>query len=178
MQKSTSKLLRSLSLARAGLAPALAILLLGAAAPRLAAQSDNFDEDGAIAPGPNAAPGWATYSLGDYPDFNPPYYGAATFSFPTNPASADNYAYRMYAPAITNDSLSQGPARAGSFRTDVQYGNESDSGRFLVGVDLVAWNTNSGNWPDQVFGLSWYISDTNLLTTEGYFGGWGSISAP
>jgi hypothetical protein len=179
MQKSTSKLLRSLSLTRAGLAPALVILLLGATAPRLAAQSDNFDEDGGLSgyPGLNAAPGWTPYTLGNYPDFTPPYYGAAIFSFPTNPASAGNYAYRIQGPAITNDSMSQGPARAGSFHTDVMYGDNdgvTTFGRFSVGADVVAWNTNSGNWADQVFGLAWYASDTNLMTTKGYFGGWGS----
>ena len=106
----------TLSLARAGLAPALILLLLGTTAPRLTAQSDNFDEDWNIAPSTNAAPGWATYSLGNNPDWS--YYAAAIFSFPTNPASAGNYAYRMLAPAITNDTLYKGhPGQGVSGRT-------------------------------------------------------------
>ena len=179
MQKSTFRLLRSLSLARVGLAPALIILLLSAGAPRLGAQSDNFNDDGDIPPGTNAAPGWATYSLGslDAPGWDPPYIADAIFSFPPSPAGPDgNYAYRIYAPPITYDVFGYGPSRAGSFRTDAKYGANdgvTTFGRFSVGADVVAWNTNSGNWRDQVFGLCWYACDTNLMTTKGYFGGWG-----
>ena len=53
------------------------------------------------------------------------------------------------------------------------YGNASDSGRFYVATDLISWNTNSGDWQDQVFGVCWYISDPGVTTTAGYFGGWG-----
>jgi len=120
MQKSTSKLLRSPSLA-----PALALLLLGSAAPRLAAQqSDNFDEDGAIPPSTNAAPGWSLYTmaLADQNCFSN--YPPAVVSFPANPASADNYAVEMYSPPIIFDTCSQGPPRAAIFRTEQQYGSQ------------------------------------------------------
>jgi hypothetical protein len=179
MQQSTSKLLRSLSLARAGLAPALVILLLGATAPRLAAQSDNFDLDGNAPgyPGTNAAPGWATYSLDSLSTSGfGGYYPTTTFSFPANPAGpGGNYAYEIYAAPITVDPFSYGPPRAGSFRTDRQYGSLEDgsNGRFFVGTDIVAWNTNSGNWTEQLFGVCWYASDTNVTTTKCYLGGWG-----
>ena len=43
MQNSSPKFLRSLSLAPAGLASALVIVLLGTTVPRLAAQSDDFN---------------------------------------------------------------------------------------------------------------------------------------
>jgi len=55
MKKSASKLLSSLSLAPAGLASALVIILLGATAPRLAAQSSDFNAGNDS--------GWTPYSL-------------------------------------------------------------------------------------------------------------------
>jgi hypothetical protein len=176
MQESTSKLLRSLSLARAGLAPALVILLLGATALRAGVQSDNFDEDWNIAPSTNAAPGWQGYSLDSLSDPVWQYFVRSTFSFPPNPAGpAGNYAYEMYCPPITNDSLTYGPARIGSFRTDEQYGSQSDgsNGRFYVATDLIDWNSSGGEWVNQLFGLCWYASDTGITTTTTYLGGWG-----
>jgi hypothetical protein len=150
---------------------ALATLL--AMATTVRAQTDNFNSDGAIPPRTNAAPGWATCSLGNNPDWG--YYGAAIFSFPTNPASAGDYAYRMVAPAITNDSLMQGLPRAGSFRTEQKYGSQGDGshGRFFVGSDLISWNTNSGYWRNELFGVCWYASNTNVMGIKTYLGGWG-----
>ena len=48
MKTSASKPFSCLSLARAGLASALAVLLLGATAPRLAAQSSDFNLKAAV----------------------------------------------------------------------------------------------------------------------------------
>ena len=181
MQKSTSKLLRSLSLARAGLAPALILLLLGATAPRLTAQSDNFDEDGFIAPSPNAAPGWTAYELDGLSSPGAPWYyyvPPTAFSFPANPAGPDgNYAYEMYAGAITNDPFGYGPPRVGSFRTDTSYGSQEDGshGRFYVATDLIGWNNSGGEWVNQIFGLAWYASNTNVNLVKTYLGAGGRI---
>jgi hypothetical protein len=172
MRDSTSKHLCPLFLSRAGLAASLVLLWLGAAASRLAGQSDNFDSYGSIPPGPDVPSPWTAYTLPDFPDFG--VYSAATFSFPTNPAGpAGNYAFRILAPAFTND-MYYGVPRAGAFRSDAQYGaadGETTFGRFSVQADLVAWKTN---WPHQMFGLAWYITGTDQGANgiKGYVTGW------
>jgi hypothetical protein len=175
IRQSNFKPLHLLSLEPAGLATALALLLLGASAPQLAAQSDYFDADGTLPgyPGPNAAPGWTAYSLPDIPDYGfGPEDSEAIYSFPTNPAGPGNYAYRIQAPPVLYD-YSYGAVRAGSFRTDVPYGNASSAsqGRFTVQADLVNWNNN---WDGEVIGLAWYVHDIdNVNTLKGYVVGWG-----
>jgi len=131
-------------------------MLLGAAAPRLLAQSDDFNDG-------NDA-GWTHYSLPNFPPNTPPfylpppgYYGAATFSFPDD--GSGGKAYKISAPGITNDPLSILNARAGSFRTDGSY-----AGRFSVGTDFLQWNAI---WRQEA-GLLFYFQDVGLGTSDGY----------
>ena len=141
MKKSASKLLSSLSLAPAGLASALVIILLGATAPRLTAQSSDFNAGNDS--------GWTHYSL--------PSVWAGVYSFPADDSGGK--AYRIYAPPINPDPGVTGNARAGSFRADVPY-----SGRFSVGADLLAWNAT---WRQEA-GLFFYLQDVGPGTSDGY----------
>src|SRR5665811_743862 len=100
MKKSASKPLSSLTLARAGLAPAMIIIVLGATAPRLAAQSDDFNS----APPLNAY--WQMYAL--------PAYGTPTYSYPADDTGGK--AFRIFAPPTGTDAYGMGNARAGAFR--------------------------------------------------------------
>ena len=143
MKNSTSKLLSSLSLAHVGLTSVLAILLLGAAAPRLAAQSDNFNS------APPLSPYWQMYAL--------PYYGTPTYSFP--PDDSGGKAFKIYAPPTGDDPYGLGNSRAGAFRVDVQY-----TGRFSLGTDLLAWNVA---WKQEA-GMLFYLHNPGLGTSAGY----------
>jgi len=134
-------LFRTRSLARPGWAAALALVVSAGSAPRLAAQSSDFNA--------GTDDGWTHYSLLDY--------GAAVFSFP--PDDAGGAAYRIYAPPTGEDAWGMGNARAGSVRTDVAY-----SGRFTAGADLLAWNAV---WQQEA-GLLFYTSDVGLGSTDGY----------
>jgi hypothetical protein len=163
MQKKSPKPLRSLWLASAGLAPALALIVLGASTPRLAAQqSDNFDNQ--------SIANWSRYT---YAVTNT--YGVATYSFPTNPASADNYAVRIQVPPIVKDSNSP-PAllsRGGIIWTngDAMYGpTDPNNPGFAASVDLIAWSTE---WSDSVCGLGWFVQGASFMATSAYFSGWG-----
>ena len=180
MKKSSSKLLRSLCRARACLAPALAILLLGAAAPRLAAQtiSDDFNSDSGIegglgAWGTNAPTGWEAYLLPNSVPADPPYYcsefyGQGRYMFTTNPASAGNYAFRIQSPGITNNpygDILYNFGQAGAWQTDATY-----TGRFLAQMDLVRWDNTIS---DQVIGLSFYTDFSDPTLPNTYLIGWG-----
>ena len=139
MKNSDSIHLHSPSPSCAGLAPALAILLLGATA--LQAQThiinDNFDDQSDSL--------WTHYDLGPitaaYDGGHP--YGAAHFSFPANPGGpSGNYGYRILADptwlTLTgSDPIPIGNARAAAFRTQELY----RAIRFEIGVDLVAGTT-------------------------------------
>jgi hypothetical protein len=162
MQNSLPKFLRSLSLAPAGLASALVILLLGVTAPRLAAQSDDFNDGNDTLP----APGWTHYSITGF--YNPAFpggycpYGGTTFAFPDDGNGGKAYritaAATIYPPTGT-DAFGVGNARGGSYRADVAYPL-----RFSQAVDLLAWNTN---W-NQAAGLLWHAQNIYLGSTDGY----------
>jgi hypothetical protein len=164
MQKLSPKLHRSRSLASAGLGAALAVLIVGASAPRAAAQSYNFNNQSDSA--------WTHYDFGDPPsEFF--YYPPNTYTFPTNPAGpAGNYAYRIQMPAYTNDPLYHFFAIGGSFLTGASYGNIGDAyqGRFSVGSDLIAWNTT---WNVMEVGVAWAGNIPNIQSPTAYFAGWG-----
>ena len=145
MKDSSSGFLGVLSPVRVGLASAVAAIMLGAPAPRLAAQSADFNAG-------NDA-GWTRYSLLDLPGF----VGAATFSFPSDDSGGQ--AYRISAPPTKDDPYGMMNARAGSYRTDVTY-----TGRFSAGVDLLGWNAT---WRQEA-GLLFYFQDINLGTSDGY----------
>ena len=134
MQESASKILYSLSLARAGLALALVFLLLGATAPWLAAQSSSFN----TSQGGTNDIGWTRWGLTNYPP---------TYSFP--PDGSGGYAYRIYTPPTGDTNY---PALGGSYRADVTYTN-----RFLAGVDLLAWNTIWNPYAGLLFIASMWI---------------------
>lgn len=140
VKNSCTKLLRIHSLARAGLASALALLLLGGTTPRLVAQSDDFNDG-------NDA-GWNQYAL--------PLYGAPTFSFPADDSGGK--AYKMSAPPTGADPYGLMNSRVGSFRDEVY------SGRFSVGADLLQWNAT---WRQEA-GLLFYFQDIGLGTSDGY----------
>jgi hypothetical protein len=168
MQKSPPELLRSRWLPSASLGAALAVLLLGASTPRLAAQSApqsyNFNNQ--------SDAGWTHFDYGVPPDPNF-YYPTNIYSFVTNTAGpAGNYAYRMELPSYTNDPLYHFLPLGGSFLTDMTYGNIGDStgGRFSAGSDLIAWNTTSD---EMEIGLAWSGRIPNWQSPTAYFGGWG-----
>jgi hypothetical protein len=148
------------SLARAGLASALAILLLGATAPPLAAQSDNFNDG-------NDA-GWTHYSITGF--YNPAFpggycpYGGTTYTFPND--GSGGYAYHLdAAPTIWSvtgtDAYGVMNARGGSYLPTPTYTN-----RFKMGTDLLAWSTTGR----PTMGLMWYVHDIYLGSTDGYCG--------
>jgi hypothetical protein len=143
MKNSAPKFLSSLSLAPAGLASALVIILLGTTAPRLAAQSDNFNS------APPLNPYWQLYAL--------PYYGTPTYSYPADDSGGK--AFEIYAPPTGDDPGGMGNARAGAFRVDAQY-----TGRFSVGTDLLAWNAS---WFQEA-GILFYLQTPGLGTSAGY----------
>jgi hypothetical protein len=168
MQELSPKLHRSRWLASASLGAALTLILLGASAPRTAAQSApqsyNFNNRSDAA--------WTHFDYGIPPDPNW-FYPTNTYSFPTNTAGpAGNYAYRMQLPSYTNDPLFHFLPLGGSFLTGMTYGDTGDStfGRFSVGSDLIAWNTTSD---EMEIGIAWSASIPNLQTPTAYFGGWG-----
>jgi hypothetical protein len=137
-------------------AAALTILLL--AGPGAIAQTDNFDDGNDTSP-----VAWTHYSLPNLPPGAPPYYlpdpgywGAATYSFPSD--GSGGKAYRIYAPGITNDMINALNARAGSF-VQVPY-----AGRFSLGADLLAWNAT---WHQEA-GLIFRFQDIGLSTSDGY----------
>jgi len=125
----------------AGLACAGAILLLGAASTRLAAQSADFNS--------GTDTGWTHYAL--------PYYGTPTYSFPAD--DTGGLAYKMYAPPTGSDAYGLRNSRVGSLRPDALY-----SGRFSVATDLLQWNAV---WR-QESGLLFFLQDVGLGTTDGY----------
>jgi hypothetical protein len=186
MHKSSSHPRRSLSLARAVLAPALAILLLGLAAPQLPAQtvSDNFNGMAGTPAGTNVPSGWVSYLLpNSYYDSNQgqnvldfgglqfqlgtdTYYGQGTFYYPTNPfGGAGNYAFRMTTPAITNDPVPLLFSRTGAFQTTANY-----TGRFMMGVDLINFNPA---WDEEALGLAFYANLDNPFVPSTYVVAWG-----
>lgn len=141
MKNSSAAFRCSLCLARAGLASALVIILLGATAPRLAAQSDNLNDGN-----DTSGVAWTHYTL--------PSIFAATYSFPADDSGGK--AYRISAPAT---SAPYGNARAGSYVKTNTY-----TTRFSVGTDLLAWST--AGRPE--VGLFWYFHDIGLGTSDGY----------
>lgn len=128
------------TLGRPVLAVTLLVLLAGAAR-QLSAQSFDFNNG-------NDA-GWTRYAL--------PAYGAPTFSFPADDSGGK--AYRISAPPTGADPFGLRNARAGSFRAEVQY-----TGRFVAGVDLLAWNAA---WRQEA-GMLFYLSQPGLGTSDGY----------
>ena len=165
MQTSSPEFHPSRWLARAGLVSALAMLLLSVGIPPLAAQSYNFNNQSDAA--------WSHYDLGITVTEPPGGYPPNIYSFPTNPAGpAGNYAYRMQIPVYTNDPFYYLYPRGGSFLTGANFGNINDStgGRFLVGADLLAWNTT---WSDMEIGVAWDASVPNLYLPSAYLAGWG-----
>ncbi len=102
------------------------------------AQSDNFDDGN--------DDGWTRYDplgvLGAGP--------RAAFSFPSG-------AYQVS--ALTSPSVAQaGPARAGAFRTDVNYTD------FYISVDIVSWDFSI----DMALGLFARTREIGLGATDGY----------
>lgn len=140
MKNSSAAFRCSSSLAHAGLASALVIILLGASTPRLAAQSSDFNAGNDS--------GWTHYSL--------PAPWAGVYSFPAD--GNGGKAYRIYAPPMNPDPGVLGNSRAGSFLADAY------SGRFSVGADLLAWNAI---WR-QESGLLFHFQDIGLGTSDGY----------
>lgn len=126
---------------RAGLASGLSVLLLGALAPRMAAQTDDFNDGNDT--------GWTHYSL--------PAIWAASYTFP--PDESGGKAYKIYAPPTDPDPYGLMNARAGSFRASPVY-----TGRFSVGADLLAWNAI---WRQEA-GLFFNFQDIGLGTSDGY----------
>ena len=168
MQELSPKLHRSRSLASAGLGAALAVLIVGASAPRAAAQSApqsyNFNNQSDAA--------WTHFDYGIPPDENW-FYPTNTYSFVTNTAGpAGNYAYKIQVPSYTNDPLYHLLPLGGTFLTDMTYGNTGDStgGRFSVGSDLVAWNTVSD---EMEVAIGWSANIPSWANPSAYFAGWG-----
>ncbi len=141
MKNSCIVLHSSLNLARTGLAFALAALLFGITTPRLAAQSDDFNDGNDT--------GWTHYSL--------PAIWAATYSYPADDSGGT--AYRIYTPPTDPDPYGLMNARGGSFRASPVY-----TGRFTAGADLLAWNAT---WRQEA-GLLFNFQDIGLGTSDGY----------
>lgn len=136
---STHRYSRRLPIASATCAGA--ILLLGAASTRLAAQSADFNS--------GTDTGWTRYAL--------PYYGTPTYSFPADDSGGK--AYKMSAPPTGSDAYGLRNARVGSFLMNAIY-----SGRFSVAADLLQWNAA---WRQEA-GLMFFLQDIGLGTTDGY----------
>ena len=166
---SSSKLLCSLSLWRAGWAAAAALSLAAAATLQAQTISDNFNDQ----TDSGAQGTWTHYDLGYWTSYlsgGAVSYGTATYTFPTNSAGpAGNYAYRIQA-APTEvgglDPLGIGNARAASYRADAQYGGSPYSARFLMGVDLVDWDPSL----EQDLGMLFMLQPATIAPgqTEGY----------
>jgi hypothetical protein len=128
----------------------MVILLLGATAPRLAAQSDNFNDGN-----DTSGVAWTHYSL---TSFGIPY-GGTTYSFPDD--GSGGKAYNLSAAATGADPYGVKNARGGSYvKTNIY------TTRFSVGTDLLAWST--GGRPE--VGLLWYFHDIGLGKSDGYVG--------
>jgi hypothetical protein len=164
---SSPRLLGSLSRSRAGLAVAAALSLVGAATLQAQTISDNFNDqtdDGAQGT-------WTHYDLGYWTSYlsgGAISYGTAHYSFPANPAGpAGNYGYRIEGDPTGADPIPIGPARAASFRADALYGGAPYSVRFLVGVDLLAWNPAT---LDQDVGMLFMVDPGSIFpgATAGY----------
>lgn len=82
--------------------------------------------------------------------------GFADYTFPSD--GSGGAAYRIEA-FPSPDEASLGPGRALSYREDVTY-----TGRFVQGVDVLAWN----DVIDQAFGPFWYAQDMMLGFVSGY----------
>ncbi len=119
--------------------------MIGSTASILIAQTSDFNAGNDT--------GWTRYSLPNLPGFS----GAATFSFPADDSGGK--AYKIYAPPTMDDPYGVKNARAGSYRASTKY-----TGRFSVGVDLLAWNAE---WRQEA-GLLFYFQDINLGTSDGY----------
>lgn len=154
MKNSSATFRSSLSLARAGLASALAIILLGAAAPPLAAQSDNFNDGNDT--------GWSHYSL---TAFGIPY-GGTSYTFPNDDSTGK--AYHIEVAATGTDPYGVKNARGGSYLPTPTY-----TSRFSVASDLLSWSTTGR----PTFGLMWYMHSIGLGTTLGYVGTWSPNAA-
>jgi hypothetical protein len=83
--------------------------------------------------------------------------GTPTYSFPVDDSGGK--AFGIYAPPTGADAGGMGNARAGAFRGEVQY-----TGRFSVGVDLLAWNAT---WRQEA-GILFYLHSVGLGTSCGY----------
>ncbi len=163
MQKSSLKSLHSVWLPSAG----LALLLLGASAPRLTAQISTQS--------------WNFNSQTDTPftRYQIPAaagYGAPTWSFPTNTAGPTNYAYSISVPGISYDTYGDLQPRAGAIweSADALYGDPSDSvnlGRYSVAADLTAWNYTYVN---EIIGLGSLVHYTTFTNGQFLVAGWGS----
>ena len=129
------------SLVRAGLFSGLVMLMLGAATPRLAGQSSDFNAGNDT--------GWTHYSL--------PADWAASFLFPADDSGGKGY--RITVPSTDPDPYGLRNARGGSYRADVTY-----TGRFSLGSDLLAWNAA---WHQEA-GLLFYFQDIGIGTSDGY----------
>ena len=146
---------------------ALVIILLGATAVQAQTISDNFNDKT-----DNGAQGtWTHYDLGYWTyalSGGAGSYGTAHYTFPANPAGpTGNYAYRIQGDPTGSDPFGIGPARAASFRADVQYGGSPYSVRFLVGADLLAWNPATLN---QDVGMLFMVQPGTVIPgqTAGY----------
>jgi hypothetical protein len=156
----TIKPLKSHSLARTGLAFAVA-LLAGPATSPLIAQTDNFND------GDDS--GWTHYSITGFyvPAFPDPHYcpyGATAYTFPADDSGGK--AYHVEAAPTTwsvtgTDAYGVKNARGGSYRASPTYTN-----RFRVGSDLLAWSTTGR----PTVGFLWYTHDIYLGSTKGYAG--------
>ncbi len=166
---SSSKLLCSLSLWRAGWAAAAALSLAAAATLQAQTISDNFNDQ----TDSGAQGTWTHYDLGYWTSYlsgGAVSYGTATYTFPTNSAGpAGNYAYKIQAAPTEvggSDPLGIGNARAASYRADAQYGGSPYSARFLMGVDLVDWDPSL----EQDLGMLFMLQPATIAPgqTEGY----------
>jgi hypothetical protein len=143
------------------------LALLGATALQAQTISDSFNDQS-----DSGTQGtWTHYDLGYWTSAlssGAISYGTAHFSFPANPAGpTGNYAYRIQGDPTGADPIGIGPARAASFRADAQYGGSPYSVRFMVGVDLVAWNPGT---LDQDVGMLFMVAPATIGpgSTAGY----------
>ncbi len=141
MIDSTSNHIYSMSVARAGLASALVLCGLCATIQPGSAQSFDFNSGNDS--------GWTHYTL--------PAIWGATYTFPDD--GNGGKAYRIAVPPTDPDPYGLQNARGGSFRADFVY-----TGRFFLGVDLLAWNSD---WRQEA-GPLFYFQDVNLGTSDGY----------
>lgn len=120
--------------------------------------SDNFNDGNDTAP-PIA---WQRFDpIGDYMSAGP----YAHWSFPTNPASAGNYAYRILADPTPDINL--GPGRGLSLAP----GNFTS---FYASVDVINWDETV----HQVFGILARVGTPGLGQTSGYLFNWDNGNPP